>query len=268
MNPKITVLLPVFNDEGHIKQSVASVIEQTFQNWELLVLDDGSTDRSIKMIKDLLARDPRIKLINNPTNIGLIETLNKGLSASHSDLIARIDSDDYWNDKTKLQKQFDFLNSNPEYGLIGTCGIAVDEQDKHIFNLNYPETDSEIRSQILRRNCFIHSSVMFRKNLALKCGGYNQNYKHVEDYTLWLQLGTISKLANLPEQMITYRINQKGITQNNTDTQINSAIKLSQEYKNKYPNYLSASIKLKTQKLLLRIFGNKGLSLLKEKVFK
>jgi glycosyltransferase involved in cell wall biosynthesis len=242
MKVKISIILPTYNGVKYIKKSIESVLSQSFSNWELLVINDGSTDNTENFIKEYTNKDFRIIYFKNENNLGIQKTLNKGLKEAKGDYIARIDDDDQWINKDKLKMQIEFLDNNPNYVLIGTGAIVVDENDKELYKYLLSEDDKAIKSRILSKNCFIHSSVMFRKDIALKLGGYSEdkNVKHIEDYDLWLRLGVIGKLANLPIYAVRFTIRNDGISSNNKLEQFKKSLVLIKKYKNKYPNYFKA----------------------------
>ena len=256
--PKVSIIMPVYNDAEYLSQAIQSILKQTFHDWELLAINDGSKDNSEKILQEFAAADSRVRVYNNPSNLGLVPTLNRALSLSNANLIARLDSDDYWTDSQKLFKQVEFFEMNPEYGLLGTFGIAVDTEDHPLFELNFPSNDSSIRAEILKHNCFIHSSVMFQKDLVMQAGGYQLSEGYVEDYELWLKLGTKTKMSVLPYHMVNYRINYKGITQTNALPQLQAFMRLSKKFRHHYPNFLTSYIKLFIQEILLKILGPKG----------
>lgn len=240
MENKISIILPAFNAESYIKTAINSVLNQTYKNFEFIIIDDGSTDNTFNKIKEI--KDPRIILIKNENNIGLQKTLNKGLKIASGEFIARIDADDKWVNSDKLEKQINFLIKNKNYGLIGTGVIVINENNKEIFRYLNPLNDKDIRNNILSRCPFIHSSVMFIKNAALECGGYSISTfdKHVEDYKLWLEIGKKYKFYNLNSYDTIYRISNTQISSKNNKEQIKKSLSLTKQYKNYYPNYFKA----------------------------
>lgn len=237
--PKISVVLPVYNGARYISRAIESVGRQTFTDWELIVLDDGSTDATSDVIRPLAERDRRIRYLRNPENLGVQKSLNRGLREARGECIARIDDDDWWEDAQKLEKQVEFLDSHPDAVLVGTGTIVVNEEGKELIRFLQPETDAEIRGKILFRNCFTHSSVVFRKDLALRFGGYSEDEKvrHVEDYDLWLKLGTVGKLANLPDYSVRFTLRLGNISSRNKLEQLGKDIQLVKRYRKFYPNF-------------------------------
>jgi glycosyltransferase involved in cell wall biosynthesis len=239
--PQVSIILPTFNGEKTIKTAMHSVLRQSFFNWELIIIDDGSTDNTRECIERYSVKDSRIILISHEKNKGLQESLNHGLSLARGTYIARIDDDDVWINTNKLQKQVDFLNNNKEYVLVGTGAIVVDEKGSEITRYLMPETDTQIRKKILRANTFIHSSVIYRTESVVSVGGY-QIEKMLEDYDLWLRLGKIGKFKNLQEYSICYSFNTEGYNFHNKIVRLKSNLLLVKEYSNFYPHYWKAVI--------------------------
>ena len=262
--PKVSIILPVHNAEATLPAAISSVLRQDFLDWELLIIDDGSTDGSKSLIEDRLPQEPRIKLITNNQNLGLVATLNKGLGAAMGEYVARIDADDEWVLKNKLKGQVEFLENNPKVGLVGTWAQVVAPDNRPLYQFKPPAKDHFIRKQILSHNCFVHSSILASRNLIMQAGGYSSQELHVEDYGLWLRMGKLSQLANLPQIMVSYRANPAGVTQQNNRAQVAAALKLISEHRKDYPNYLFAVLKWRLQKILAPIFGLKNMLMFKQ----
>lgn len=230
--------MPVHNGAQHLKQAIESVLNQTFSDFEFIVIDDGSTDNSLEIIDSFAKKDSRIKLVKNKKKLGLQKSLNIGIKIARGDFIARIDHDDIWCDRDKLQKQVDFLGQNSSYALTGTAAIFINESGREIGRAEYQSADEDIRKRILLANQFAHPSVLIRKKTLEEMGAYSEDkeYQHVEDYELWLRLGKKYKLANLHDYCLKYRINPKGISLKNQFRQRLSGLKLSIKYARHYPH--------------------------------
>ncbi len=248
IKPKVTIILPVYNSALYVEAAIKSVLGQTFRNFEFLIIDDGSSDESVELIKKFT--DERIRLVENGKNLGLIATLNKGLQEAKGDLIARIDADDEWLGAEKLEKQVTYLETNSDCVLVGTWGKALDENNHLLFDMTPASEDSKIRSRILIKNSFLHPSVVFRKNAATSSLGFRNDELFVEDYGLWMRLGKIGKFHNIPEFLIYYRIHQKGVTNQNNRRQVANSIDLIKKHKKDYPNYWIANIKWNLRRFL------------------
>lgn len=236
---QITVIIPTYNGAKTLGRAIESVQSQTFKDFELLIVIDGSTDDSKGVAQKYADSDNRIKIISYEPNRGIQRALSLGLSSATGDYIARIDDDDMWSDMDKLDAQIKFLKENPQYALVGTGLIVNDAKDKEIFRFLNPETDKLIRSKILYRNCFSHSTVLFKKETAILCGGYSQREEaqHIEDYELWLKLGTKGKFANLPRYSVSLTMDSKTISGSNKIAQFSNQLRIIRAFKNSYPKY-------------------------------
>ena len=257
--PKVSVLMSTYNDARFLPEALNSVLSQSFADWELLVINDASSDTTEEILRDYHSRDARINFSTNLSQKGLITNLNFALAKAQGEFVARLDSDDIWIDENKLKKQISFLNENPDYCLVGTWAEVVDESSKKLYNFTPPDKDREIRKEILWHNCFVHSSIMARRKNILDAGGYNPEQKYTEDYALWLKMGVSSKFANLPEILVRYRVKAAGITQTKNLTQISAVLTLVKAYQTRYPGYFKAKIKWWLQRLFTAIVGPKNL---------
>jgi len=235
--PLVSIILPTYNRDKHIERAIKSVLNQSYQNMELIIVDENSTDNTPKIVSELQKQDSRIIFSKNETKLGFVKSLNKGLKIAQGKYIARIDDDDEWIDEDKIRKQVDFLNNNQDYVLVGTGVVFINESDKEMLRFLNPQSDAEIRRRLLGKNCFIHSSVMFRKKAALHFGGYNESMETCEDYDLWLKLGTIGGLANLPIYGVNFTVTSSGLSAQKKLELIKRNIYLTKEYRDIYPNY-------------------------------
>ena len=240
--PKITVLMPVYNDEKYLAEAIKSVLEQSFADFEFIIINDGSTDESEKIVQKFQTKDARIVYLKNEKNLGIQKTLNKGLSFAKADYLARIDSDDSWCDKDKLQKQFAFLENNPDHALLGSALETIDENGKSLQFIHFKETDPAIRDVLLFSSQFAHPSVLIRAKVLDEVGYYSTEKKHknVEDYELWLRLGTKYKFANLPDVTLKYRVRPNSLSMQNEFQHRLDWIKLTWEYRKFYPHFAKA----------------------------
>lgn len=263
--PKVSIILPVYNAAAYIAGAISSVLCQTFTDFELIIINDGSTDNSLEIIRGFT--DNRIKVIDNGENRGLQLTLNKGLETAEAEYIARIDADDEWIDAKKLQEQVNFLDQNGDCVLIGTAASVIDGVGREIYKVFLPETDREIREKMLRANQFFHSSVMMRRAALEKVGfyGVSDNLRHVEDYDLWLRLGRIGSLYNLPLVALRYRDISSSVSRQNVIEQLRKNISLVEKYGEAYPGYYSALLR---NCLKLLIYGYGRLLLLRKYFFR
>jgi glycosyltransferase involved in cell wall biosynthesis len=250
--PKVSVIISTYNDAVLLPKALDSVLAQSFSDFELLVFNDASTDATAQILADYQKKDARVIPTTNKTRLGLTANLNAGLQAGVGRYVARLDSDDEWVDSKKLQKQLDFLEQNPKFGLVGTWAEFVGMDNKKLYDFKPPLIDAKIRKQLLLRNCFVHSSIMAQRQLLLQAGGYSPIEQYVEDYGLWLRVGHVSNLANLPEIMVRYRVNPLGITRTKNLAQAKAAFALIKTQKNNYPGFFQAAIKWTLKILITR----------------
>lgn len=209
--PKVSVLMPVYNGELYIREAIDSILNQTFSDFELIIIDDCSTDGSVAVIKTYT--DSRIRLFTNPVNKGVSFTTNYGNKLARAEYVARMDCDDI-SLPQRLAKQVQYLDRHPEIAIVGTQNISIDTDGKIVPAQDMfprPAAPSSIRWTASYECPFIHSSVMYRKQiLPGKVGEYDENLKMGEDYEMWLRLLHHNyNLANLKEVLIEYRIHPK-----------------------------------------------------------
>jgi len=201
--------MPVFNAEKYIADAVRSVLDQSFTDFELLIVNDGSTDNSASII--LAFDDARIRLLNCE-NRGVSAALNTGLREAKGRYIARFDADDICY-RDRLRVQVSFLDSHPEHILVGSDVDYITEEGNFIYrHYCFAYTDATIKERLYFYCPFIHSAVMYRKEPVLAVGGYEPAAHTFEDYFLWTLLAGKGKLANLPESLVKVRLNPASVT--------------------------------------------------------
>ena len=206
--PKISVVMSAFNEESHIKNAILSIQNQTFQDWELVIVDDGSSDHTLDIIKKLAELDNRIVLIINNQNMGLAKSLNKGIYASKGQYIARMDADDY-SLPNRLSSQLNFMEINQNISVLGTGATYCDSNGKKLSDINFPENHNDIVRFLLKSSPILHPSVLMRKTFIQKLGGYDESYFRGQDYDLWFRGKKIGKYHNLQESLIKYTDKEK-----------------------------------------------------------
>jgi len=190
--PLVSVVMATYNRADVISKTVKSIFEQNYRPLELIIVNDGSSDNTLAVLKHLKETFD-FKLIDNPKNFGLQKSLNIGVTESKGKYIARIDDHDLWIQNDKLSKQVAFLEKHSEIGLVGT-GFRINGKD-----LINPLTDSEIRQQILMRCPFCHVTILMRRSVFNQVGNYDETLPYSEDWDLWLKIGAVSEIANLPD---------------------------------------------------------------------
>jgi glycosyltransferase involved in cell wall biosynthesis len=207
--PLITVLMPAYNAAGFIAQAVDSVLQQSFSNFELLVVDDGSADDTATIVQSF--KDKRIRLLQLPHK-GIAAALNSGLDAAAGKYIARFDADDICYPQ-RLQVQYDFLTAHPDHIICGCAADYITEQGKFVFTYQPPGFLYEDLLATYKNKCpFIHSGVMYVKDAIVQAGGYNEYAHTFEDHLLWSQLLKTAKGCNLREVLLRVRLNPQSVT--------------------------------------------------------
>jgi len=206
----VTVLMPVYNGERYLGEAVESILNQTFYDYEFLIIDDGSTDRTAEIL--LSFHDERIRLVRNNTNLRLIATLNHGVEIARGKYIARMDCDDISHPE-RLEKQFQFMEVHPEIGVLGTGIQVINAVGKTGCKYTFPAEHEVIRWSLSFYCPLAHPSVMVRREVILRSGGYYQHMRHVEDYDLWRRLSAKTRLSNLTEALLYLRKHGSNITQ-------------------------------------------------------
>tara|TARA_B100001059_G_C17831577_1_gene585021 strand:+ start:1811 stop:2677 length:867 start_codon:yes stop_codon:yes gene_type:complete len=212
---KVSILLPVYNDEEFISKSVSSVLKSTYKNFELIIINDGSTDKSPEIINDF--KDPRLKLYDKQ-NSGLIESLNYGLTKCNSEIIMRMDGDDEISEnKIEIQLK-SFLNSDSV--LHGTGAKIIDNSSRVLQEISVNEDHKDIINNLRTLNTsMIHPSIMFYKDIILKSGGYDSKFEVAEDYELYYRISRIGKLTNIDLPLLMLRKNEHNISKKRSSTQ-------------------------------------------------
>lgn len=201
--PVVSVVLPVYNGKAYLKEAIDSVLNQSFGNFELIIIDDGSTDDSADLIRAY--DDPRIRFYRQE-NKGLAATLNRGIALAKGEFIARQDQDDICL-PARFEKQMDWFDKHPEAGMVGTAAEIWVGRTKTDRVLQHPTEDAWIRFGLLFHNHFVHSSVMIRKTALDDVGGYSEDSRRQppEDYELWSRMMKHYQVGNLPDILTVYR---------------------------------------------------------------
>jgi len=220
--PLVSVIMLSFNTEKYISQAIKSILNQNYKHFELIIIDNLSNDNTIKIIEEFQKKDNRIRTFFNKQNEGIAYSRKKALKLAKGKYIAVLDSDDVARND-RLSKQVSFLEQNPDYGLVGSNLIIINEKSKLIGKRIYPHNDIEIKKKILIYNPIALSAAVFRKELIKKVGGYKKHLNYCEDYDLFLRIGLISKIYNINDSLTYYRISKSQTkTKNLKETIINT----------------------------------------------
>ncbi len=211
--PVISVIMPVYNADRYVAKAVESILAQTFTDFEFLIIDDGSSDRSRSILQHYAARDPRIRLISRP-NTGYVVALNEMLAKATGKYIARMDADDIALPE-RFAKQVAFLEANPEFVCVGGAYQVIDDCDRLLLHhLSMPTEDEENQRLSLGGHTTIcHPCAMFRRAAIAQVGDYDPDLMPTEDLDLWLRLGEVGKLANLDEPVLKYRFHNGSVSE-------------------------------------------------------
>lgn len=206
--PKISVLLPVYNGEKYIQETMESVLGQSCGDFECVVIDDGSTDNTLKLLQGFV--DPRIRIIH-ANHEGIVKALNLGLKKSQGEYVVRIDADDICA-KERFEKLLNYMEANPSAAVCGSWAKKINQNGEVVGTLHYPPVeDKAIKKYSLLHNPFIHPSIIFRKDVVVKVGMYKA-FTHTEDYELWTRVLREGEGHNIPEELISYRVHENQIT--------------------------------------------------------
>jgi glycosyltransferase involved in cell wall biosynthesis len=221
MTPQISVVMPVRDGARWLGDAIRSVQDQTLGDFELIIVDDGSTDNSAHIMEASARTDPRIRTIHQE-RLGLVPALNRGLTHSRGRLIARLDADDFAHPE-RLARQSDYLDRHLEIGLLGTWADQIDERGSIRGALKPATRPEQLELQLVRINPFLHSSIMMRHAVLRKVGCYRPAFEGAEDYDLWLRMSEVTKIANLPVCLLRYRLHPSSVTHRSSVRQLFSA---------------------------------------------
>lgn len=227
----VSVVIATYNRASVIARAIESIQAQDYPNKEIIIVNDGSSDDTL----GVLAQYPGIVVISNKQNLRLQKSLNIGCRAANGKYIARLDDHDEWTDSSKLSKQIEFLESNPEYGLIGT-GFRIGTRI-----LVNPLSDIAIRRQMLFRCPFCHYTVVFRKDLYEQVGGYDESLSYSEDWDLWMRMGLSTQMINLPDITTSGEVEKGSLTDRFYVKQFGINQGIIQKHKQDYPRKWLAS---------------------------
>jgi len=214
----VSVVIPTYNKAQYLKEAIESVLNQTYKNIEIIVIDDGSTDESREVVNSFTPSILNTKYrILNPIiyfwqeNKGAAMARNTGIKKAKGKYIAFLDSDDLWL-REKLEKQVSFMEENPETGLLGTGCYEITNKGKIIGQKIFPIKNKDLQKDLIKYNPFIQSSVVVKREVFSKVGLYNKGFRESEDYELWLRIGQNYKIGNLPEPLVRKRYYKKGLS--------------------------------------------------------
>lgn len=218
--PAVSVIISAFNAQRYLAEAMQSVLNQTFRDFEVIVVDDGSTDATKSMLDAIAKADPRVRVISR-ANKGLTVSLNEALAVARAPLVARMDADDVALPE-RFAKQVAFLAEHPEVVVVGSAVELVDPFGIHIGLMNVPTDHAAIDASLLQGNggVIVHPVSMFRINAVRALGGYLEQYNNSEDLDLWLRLAEVGRAANLPDVLLKYRRDLGSVSHTKRDNQL------------------------------------------------
>lgn len=223
--PLVSVILPAHNMAAYLPRAIDGILAQTWEHLELILIDDGSSDETPAIIADYARRDARVRAFRNPTNRGLIATLNRGLDLAEGELIARQDADNQ-SLSQRIETQVRYLEAHPDVGLVATRVYVVDDPSQtlseHILPATFVPT-ALMQWELLFNNCFSHDTVVMRRAVVAAAGGYRADRLHAEDYDLWSRIGRTAWIALLPDVLATWYRNPGGVGARHQQTQWRTA---------------------------------------------
>ncbi len=209
--PEISVLMCVYNGDVFLTTAIESILAQTFSDFEFIIVDDGSTDKTSELLSAYAVKDRRIHLITNEENLGLTKSLNIGLGAARGKYVARMDADDIaLTDRFMIQ--YWFMEEHPSLAVLGSAVDIIGEKGRKIGERRLAISYEEIKSKMLFNNQFIHSTLFFRTDILKALGGYNEDFKKSQDYELMFRISDKYPVANLPEKLLQFRFHTNSLS--------------------------------------------------------
>jgi glycosyltransferase involved in cell wall biosynthesis len=219
--PSVSVVVPVFDAQQFLPAALESILSQTLSDWELIAIDDGSTDRSLAILRSFAAKDSRIRIISRE-NRGIERTLNEGIELAGGEFIARMDADDIAMPE-RLALQLEFMRAHKDVVLLGGGYLLIDSWGRELTTRRPPTNNSDLQKQLLGgQNPFCHSLVIMRRAAVKRVGGYSTDLPAGEDIDLWLRMGEIGQVACLDRVLLKYRLHGATISELKQELQMRS----------------------------------------------
>jgi GT2 family glycosyltransferase len=225
--PALSVLMAVRNGGSLLEESLCSIAAQTFRDWEMMVVDDASTDETPQILAEWSRRDPRLRVLHNDCNLGQTASLNRGLEACRAPWIARQDADDI-SFPDRLARQMKHVEGRPDTVLLGTAGVLVDRSGMRTGLLDVPCGGVDIAWTAPFLNPFLHTAVLFRREVVQQLGGYDESFCIAQDYDLWTRLAAVYPADNLPERLVAYRHTETSLSRTGRETAFAEADRVSE----------------------------------------
>ena len=208
--PAISVVMPVYNGQDYVLDAVASIAEQSFEDWELLCVNDGSSDGTAEILDWCVSQDSRIRVIHQ-RNTGLVGALNHGFDQARAELVMRMDHDDLAL-PGRMQRQYRFMQQNSDCVVCGGAIMEMDSDGDLLGSSSLPlEHDNIVANLLHRRTGHFHPTTLIRADAFMRAGSYRDEYRHIEDHDLWLRLSKLGRLVNLPDVVLCYRLHAASV---------------------------------------------------------
>ena len=235
-SPKISVVMPVLNGEKYLAEAIESILNQTYQDFELIIVDDGSTDQTPEILRSYAQKDPRIQILTNPINRGIGYSRNRGIALSRGEYIANMDADDLCLPE-RFEKQVRFLDSHRDIAVLGTAYIRVDEIKKKQLKIQNPDLPGRVRWGLIFGCPICNSSVMMRSNLFDDPNlRIEEDVPPAEDYDLWVKVAQNHRIGNLKNELVFYRWHQSNVSVSHSIEQRQSSLAIIQKQIQLYTN--------------------------------
>lgn len=227
--PTVSVVMSVYNGQTYLPTAIESILSQTFVDFEFIIVDDGSTDSSLEIIRGYEARDDRVRIILNEKNIGLAKSLNKGIALAQGRFIARMDADDI-SLPNRFEKQIEYLENNPEIFVLGGSVVSIDDEGRLGKLSAYPLRPQQVKWLLFFGHHLAHPTSMFRTELFLTLGiKYNENLKTTQDFDIWVQIAERFAIANLPDVLLYYRDHEDNVSHKSSEIQRKTNLQIRQK---------------------------------------
>lgn len=228
--PTVSVVMAVYNGQPYLEASIQSILNQTFKDFEFIIINDGSDDGSEEVLERSAEKDERIQLVHQE-NRGLITSLNRGLDRAQGKYIARMDADDISSPR-RFERQVDHLNGCPDVGVVGTQVEVINEEGSRIDHWKPPTSTSLIAWRLLFNAAYVHPSIMARRKLLEKLDGYSRSAIYSEDYELWTRAVQVSRLTTVPHTLLKFRLSDDSVTGANRQEQMETNCRVAARYHN------------------------------------
>jgi len=206
MSPKVSVIMSVYNGEKYLKEAVESILNQTFGDFEFIIINDGSTDKSGEILEEYAKKDSRIRLFHQK-NMGLTKSLNRAIKLARGEYIARMDADDI-SMPERLERQVKFLEQHQEVGVVGCNVTIINQTGNFVKSVRLP---NNINLSLRKRNCLVHGSIVFRKEVIEQSGAYNEKMLYAQDYEMLLRISKVFKISSVNEFLYKLRMHKNTI---------------------------------------------------------